>query len=242
VAADGRVSPARKWCNFTVTRDAPNSILAGVWLNEYQGPQDTGLILTNPANGKGAFLFPQGNGCARAYTGYPASADYRIQGSFEDFTRGFVSAGAPAELLAGAKPNGPVASFDGADSWAPHPYKDGVVLIGDAAASSDPCWGQGLSLTLRDVRVLRDCLCSNDDWDKAGNDYAVEHDRYHDIIRTTNQWNREILLQPGPQFDAIRARALPLIAADPSRSPDHNLCGPDMPFNAEVKARFYGES
>lgn len=45
-------------------------------------------------------------------------------------------------------------SFDAADRWVDHPYHAGVVLIGDAAAASDPCFGCGLSLTLRDVRVL----------------------------------------------------------------------------------------
>jgi menaquinone-9 beta-reductase len=33
-----------------------------------------------------------------------------------------------------------------------------MALIGDAAAASDPSWGEGLSLTLRDVRLLRDSL------------------------------------------------------------------------------------
>jgi 8-oxo-dGTP pyrophosphatase MutT (NUDIX family) len=41
----------------------------------------------------------------------------------------------------------------------------GVVLVGDASATSDPSWGCGLSLTLRDVRVLRDC-----GWDSSKRD------------------------------------------------------------------------
>ena len=63
-----------------------------------------------------------------------------------------------------------------------HPYEAGVVLIGDAAAASDPTWGQGLSLTVRDTRVLRDHLCAHDDWEAAGHAYAVEHDRYYSVI------------------------------------------------------------
>lgn len=46
------------------------------------------------------------------------------------------------------------------------------MLIGDAAASSDPSWGQGLGLTVRDVRVLRDHLLSRENWDEAGHAYA----------------------------------------------------------------------
>ena len=241
VGADGRVSLARKWGDFTVHHDDPNFILAGIWLNDVNAPDDTSLILTNPGNGKGAYLFPQGNGCARAYAAYLASSDYRIQGSFEDFAKEFTSAGGPAEIFEGAKPNGPVASFDCADSYTPHPYKNGVALVGDAAASTDPTWGQGLCLTLRDVRVLRDCLSSTDDWDKAADDYATEHDRHYEVIHTVIQWMREIMMWPGPAADAVRAKAMPLIAADMMRVPDHIFSGPDLPFNAEVKARFYGE-
>ena len=63
-----------------------------------------------------------------------------------------------------------------------HPYRDGVALLGDAAAASDPTHGQGLSLTLRDARVLRDHLLRSSDWDAAGNAYAVEHDGYTDRL------------------------------------------------------------
>jgi 2-polyprenyl-6-methoxyphenol hydroxylase-like FAD-dependent oxidoreductase len=43
-----------------------------------------------------------------------------------------------------------------------HPYRDGIALIGDAAAS-DPAYGQGMSLTLRDARVLREYLVTTED-------------------------------------------------------------------------------
>ena len=38
---------------------------------------------------------------------------------------------------------GPLATFDRADTWVEHPYKEGVVLVGDAAATTDPTYGQG---------------------------------------------------------------------------------------------------
>ena len=74
---------------------------------------------------------------------------------------------------------GPLATFNGADTWVEHPYSNGIALIGDAAATSDPTWGQGMSLTLLDARVLRDALLADDDWNKAADGYAVEHDRYY---------------------------------------------------------------
>lgn len=78
---------------------------------------------------------------------------------------------------------GPLARFNGADHWVNHPARDGVVLIGDAAAASDPSWGSGLSLTLRHVRDLRDRILNNDDWGKAAEEYAIEHDRRYEKFR-----------------------------------------------------------
>jgi menaquinone-9 beta-reductase len=47
---------------------------------------------------------------------------------------------------------GPLASFDVSDTWVEHPYRDGVALLGDAAATTDPTYGQGL-LSLYAVRA-----------------------------------------------------------------------------------------
>jgi 2-polyprenyl-6-methoxyphenol hydroxylase-like FAD-dependent oxidoreductase len=41
------------------------------------------------------------------------------------------------------------------------------VLVGDAAGSNDPILGQGLSITLRDVRLVRDALLDTSDWSPA---------------------------------------------------------------------------
>jgi hypothetical protein len=64
-------------------------------------------------------------------------------------------------------------NFDAPDSSADQPYSDGVVLIQDVAAASDPCFGCDLSLTLRDVRVLRDRLTSMPDFTAAADVYAA---------------------------------------------------------------------
>jgi 2-polyprenyl-6-methoxyphenol hydroxylase-like FAD-dependent oxidoreductase len=136
---------------------------------------------------------------------------------------------------------GPLATFDGAESWVEHPYKDGVVLLGDAAATSDPTWGQGLSLTLRDVRVLRDHLLAHADWEVAGHAYAAEHDRYYGVLHTVDNWLTELFLAIGPDADARRATALPLIAQDATRVPDHYASGLELPLNETVRRRFFGE-
>ncbi|HYU79124.1 MAG TPA: hypothetical protein VEK56_09060 [Vicinamibacterales bacterium] len=82
----------------------------------------------------------QRGGRARVYAAYPVTAGFRLQGDKEipRFIQECINAGAPATLFDGVEPAGPLASFDGADTWVEHPYADGIVLIGDAAATSDP--------------------------------------------------------------------------------------------------------
>ncbi len=113
--------------------------------------------------------------------------------------------------------------------------------LGDSATSSDPTRGQGLSLTLRDARVLRDHLMRTDDWDAAGHAYADEHDGYAGRMHTFHQWITAMYLATGPDADARRARAMPLIAEDPSRQPDSIFSGPDLPADEAARKRFFGE-
>jgi 2-polyprenyl-6-methoxyphenol hydroxylase-like FAD-dependent oxidoreductase len=148
-----------------------------------------------------------------------------------------VRCGMPADFFTKAKMAGPLASFSGADNWVEHPYCNGIALIGDAAATSDPCWGQGLSLTLRDARVLRDALLANNDCELAGHTYASEHDRYYRVIHACEDLLTEFFYGTSAEAHAHRARALPPINEDPTRIPDHIVSGPELPFDETIKAR-----
>ena len=137
--------------------------------------------------------------------------------------------------------SGPLETFDGAVSRVPRPYAKGVALIGDAAFASDPTWGQGLSLTLRDARVLRDQLLRNEDWEDAGNAYAEEHDRYSQATHTREGWMTRMLMEMGPEADARRARVMPLWREDRTRHPDVFFSGPDQVLDEAARQRFFGE-
>jgi 2-polyprenyl-6-methoxyphenol hydroxylase-like FAD-dependent oxidoreductase len=100
---------------------------------------------------------------------------------------------------------------------------------------------QGLSLTLRDVRVLRDELLYSDDWNEAADLYAAEHDRYYGVIHQATECFGRLFYEPGPSADELRARALPLIAQDSTRMLDHITSGPDLPINDRLIRRFFGE-
>jgi hypothetical protein len=98
-----------------------------------------------------------------------------------------------------------------------------------------------LSITVRDVRVLRDQLMNSDDWNTACHAYAQEHDHYTAVVRKVESWFRALFLEQGADADARRARALPLIAEDDTRVPDHLFSGPEVPADDSVRRRFFGE-
>jgi 2-polyprenyl-6-methoxyphenol hydroxylase-like FAD-dependent oxidoreductase len=243
VGADGRGSPTRRWGGFQVQQEPDFLFVSGVLVDGMPADEHTLRMNMNLATGVMSFLNPQGGKRVRAYLVWRKDAGLRFQGE-NDAARFFeesLHTGLPQELVEGATAAGPLATFSGADSWVDHPYTNGVALIGDAAASSDPSWGQGLSLTLRDARVLRDGLLGDDDWDRAGHIYAQEHDRYYGVSRTVNDWLSELFYTPGPEGDARRARALPLLAQDASRLPDADFSGPDMELDDATRRRMFGE-
>ena len=170
--------------------------------------------------------------------------EYRLQGKqmLDLFFRESARCYAPlADYYAAAKCIGPLASFDVSELWVEHPYRDGVVLMGDAASTSDPTYGQGLSFALRGARVLRDELTANPDWTAAVSGYAEKHRRSRVACCTVEGWFRTLFQDPSSQSAALRERAMPLIAQDPSRVPDHIFGGPELLLSDEVRARFFGE-
>ena len=244
VGADGRSSATRRLGGFRSEKDLPRLLFAGILLDGVTSPDDVFYHVAAPGAGLVAYIFPQGHGRARAYLGFHKDAGMpRLQGEagLTRFREASEEIGVPAAFYAGARPAGPLATFDGADSWVRHPYADGVALIGDAAATSDPTWGQGMSLALRDVHALRDALLSTRDWDAAGHTYAAEHDRHYDVIHRVDGWYADVFMELGAEADARRARALPLAAQDPTRFPDAPISGPEAPHDDAVRRRFFGE-
>jgi len=50
-----------------------------------------------------------------------------------------------------------------------------------------------------------------------------------------------VFQEQSPEADRTRAVAMPLIAEDPTRIPDHIMSGPELPIDDGVRARFFGE-
>ncbi len=243
VGADGRSAMSRRVMAESVRPKRQGRLIAGALLDGVASPEDTALLTIDLASGRVGFIFPQGGGRARAYSAFRGDDAERLagEGAYDRFVEACVGTGIGAESYANATPQGPLATFECTADVVPHPYRDGVVLIGDAAAMTDPTWGQGLALGFRDARVLSGHLLANDDWSTAADSYAADHDQHANTMVSVETWLSELFLDGGPEADARRARALPLMAADPTRVPDHLTSGPDLPFDDSVRQRLFGE-
>ncbi len=244
VGADGRRSRVRDWAGFETRLEPLRNVICGLLMEGVRSPEDVSQLVLRVGAGQGGLLFPLPGGRTRVYAIYRKGAsDPVLSGRthVRDFVEFCINAGVPADCYEGAEAAGPLAGFEGADHWVDHPYREGVALVGDAAASSDPTWGEGLALTVRDVRVLRDALLETDDWDAAGHRYADEHDRHYGVIHSIGNWTTDLLMETGPLADALRARVLPLWLADPTRNPDVLGLGPAAPADETARRRFFGE-
>ena len=244
VGVDGRGSAVRRWAGFALEKSPLGFQFAGVQLTGVRWREDLATFIFNPEMGMVLGMVPQTKGRWRSYLGYPRESGLALQGDGKLKT--FLAESARAvPIIAAAYANveciGPLASFDVSESWAPHPYRDGVALIGDAAGTSDPSFGQGMGTALRDARGLRDALMRNPDWDEAGHAYAREHDSYFQNCHKVCGWLRTLFQDPCAEAGAIRQRAMPRISEDLTRVPDHLFSGPDLPADEAVRARFFGE-
>jgi menaquinone-9 beta-reductase len=248
VGVDGRGSAVRRWAGFTVEREPIPFHFAGVQLTGVRSREDLAIFVFNPELGMVLGMVPQTKGRWRSYLGYP-SGSYGAGGGLtgnEKLATFVAEAKRAVPMVAEAYTEveciGPLASFDVSESWAVHPYREGVALVGDAAATSDPSFGQGMGTTLRDARVLRDALLQHSDWDAAGDAFAAQHDEYFAKTHKVCGWLRTLFQDPCEQAQTLRRQAMPRIAEDLTRVPDHLFSGPDLPADETVRARLFGEA
>lgn len=188
----GRNPSLRAQLGFNVLRGAIPLRLSGVWLSRLPSEVDrtVAYVANDVSTGAVAAFFPQHGDRARAYFGFHPQKCSRLQGEgdFARFRQMFTATAGKAIPFGDAKPSEPLASFECADVWVEHPYRDGVALAGDAASSNDPSWGQGLSLAFRDARVLSDELLAGADWDASANRYPARHDADYSAVRKVSGW------------------------------------------------------
>jgi 2-polyprenyl-6-methoxyphenol hydroxylase-like FAD-dependent oxidoreductase len=218
VGADGRESQVAHLAGFKRIRDPDELLAAGLLV---QGEMDTdGAMhyLFGPQPGRAAAVCEVASGFFRLYLFHHTDATPRRLSGNRDVEPAFGylrDSGVPGEWLVGAELKGPLATFDGAHKWVVRPYRNGVVLVGDAAGASDPTWGSGLGRTLRDIRLLRDALVADPDWARAAQAYAEQHDEFWDKLRDVERLTAAALMSVGPDGAERRARAFEILEQVP---------------------------
>ena len=246
VAADGRTSRIATLADFHHQHGRPGNCTSGVMLEGLWGPRDAMQHIVAPGHGVGAITFPvTDDGLTRAYTVSRRTPETRFMRGVEampQFIAASVAAGMSPTSFTAAKAVGPLSTYDGTHMWVDEPYEDGVALIGDAASTSDPAWGNGLSLAARDVRELRDAILGEIDFNAAGRRYAAAHAGYYSAVRRLEGWYNELIYETGEEADERRSKAVPCHRADRTRIPDMIGLGPNAPNDRLAGLRFLGDA
>jgi 2-polyprenyl-6-methoxyphenol hydroxylase-like FAD-dependent oxidoreductase len=216
VGADGRHSTVRKQTGITLQRKPETNMIAGLLLEGLDIPDESDFL----ASEGDLFMasFHQGNGRLRIYLCPDVSQRHRFSGreGLDEFLRSAKFGCLPwGERLATAKPAGPLATYPGDDSWTEEPFVEGVVLIGDAAGYNNPIIGQGLSITMRDARTVRDVVRGGDLGVGAFIDYATERLERMRRLRTTSTLLAAAMADACENREARRAKFFELQASEP---------------------------
>ncbi len=177
VGADGRNGMTRQQLGIALHEDQQHHWFSGMLVDEVQGwPADLQCISTE--GDVNALVFPQSASLVRLYLGFATTQRGRFHGASgpQQFLDAFALKSIPGvQGIVRGRPAGPCNVYPNHDTWTAVPYAPGIVLIGDAAGRNDPITGQGLSITHRDVRLVRDVLLAGNDWsERAFAPYAEE--------------------------------------------------------------------
>lgn len=166
IGADGRNGLVAKQIGCTKQQDPEHHLFSGMLVeNAHDWPEDLQVIASG--GDVHVLAFPQTEGRVRIYLGWPSEDRTRLVGPEgpANFLRSWEVDCVPhADAIVNSTPASPCIAYSNPDAWVDSPVREGVVLIGDAAGRNDPIIGQGLSITHRDVRVVRDAMLGESNW------------------------------------------------------------------------------
>ena len=166
IGADGRGSMVARQLGFERLADPIHHLLSGLLVEDaHDWPHDEQSIGVD--GDFGFYVFPQGRGRVRLYAthGLDRRDWFAGEGAVERFLGAFDRPSLPhGGSLSKARPAGPCHGYPNNDVWIDNPVAPGVVLIGDAAGHSDPSGGQGISIALKDARLVSEALNASKAW------------------------------------------------------------------------------
>ncbi|MGH2608906.1 MAG: FAD-dependent oxidoreductase [Tepidiformaceae bacterium] len=219
VGADGRGSIVRRQARIDLHQDPTHHYFAGLLVDNVDGwPEDVQTMGTE--RDVQFFVFPQGHGRSRLYLSFANEQKSRLAGSDNQqrFLDAFRLETVPhSHSLANARPAGPCHTIPNQSTWVDNPVAPGLVLIGDAAGYNDPIIGQGLAVSLRDVRIVTELLFATDDWSaNTLAPYAEERRERMRRLRFSAAFDSVLHAEFGPEATARKLRILERSAADPT--------------------------
>lgn len=218
IGADGRESAVRRRAGIALHATEPRLLMAGMLVEDLLGWPEHRLSIGTEGDVV-FFVVPQGAGRVRLYLLWSYDQQRRFAGPSgpRTFLDSFAFACIPeSECIVRARPAGPCATYPMNDTWTDCPIIDGLALIGDAAGYSDPHIGQGLSVALRDVRVLSELLLASGDWSPTAlRPYAEERAERLRRLRFCNKLATALRGEFGPEARERRRRARELMQAEP---------------------------
>jgi 2-polyprenyl-6-methoxyphenol hydroxylase-like FAD-dependent oxidoreductase len=230
IGADGRSSTIRRQLGMAVMRDEPHHLIGGMlvdgvpdWPREQQSLGTEGDIHY--------LIFPQTGDRVRLYACYGLNGHQRFTGPGreQNLLAAFRLKCLPlGDAIARGTPIGPLHSVSNEDVWVESPVAPGVVLLGDAAGFNDPITGQGLAITLRDARILRDLILSGARKPDDFRPYVDERRERMRRLRIAAQFAAVLRVEFGPEAAERRARATRRALVEGWPSPIRaSLTGPD---------------
>jgi 2-polyprenyl-6-methoxyphenol hydroxylase-like FAD-dependent oxidoreductase len=215
-----------------VHHDEPHNLLGGMLVAGVpEWPQD---VMALGTEGDIHYLvFPQGGEKLRLYICYDFAGRDRFTGIGRErnLLNAFRLKCLPlGESISRGEPIGPFHSYSNEDHWIERPTAPGVILIGDAAGHNDPVIGQGTSITLRDVRIVREIILATRDWRQSSFEpYVEERLERMRRLRIAARLATTLRVEFGPAAAIRRARARQRIFVDGWLSPiPAGMAGPEV--------------
>ncbi|WP_246833172.1 NAD(P)/FAD-dependent oxidoreductase [Williamsia sp. 1138] len=166
VGADGKFSTTRAALGISMFTNEARVKLTGMLVDD-GGTWDR-AVTTIAVDGRNQFIvIPRADSKLRLYVGRNVNDPEPLKGpaTITEFLESYRTPIFPNhDELAVSEPIGPCATFPMNDAWTDTPVVPGGALIGDAAGWSNPVTAQGLSIALRDARVLSEALLDNAIW------------------------------------------------------------------------------
>jgi len=229
VGADGRGSVVRRQAGIELHQEKTHHYFSGLLVEGADGwPVD---IQTMGTEGDVQFfVFPQGSGKLRLYLSFANERKNWLAGDEgpRRFLDAFRLATVPnSECIANARIAGPCHTIPNQSTWVDNPVAPGIVLLGDAAGYNDPIIGQGLAISMRDIRIVSELLLGAETWDSAlFASYSEERAERMRRLRVAAAMDSIVHAEFGPEATARKLRIVgnPAIAMARGAS----MVGPEL--------------